>query len=95
MFQASADVLQTDLESRIVDSDRKIYIDSGQAMRRYRLYLDGSDGNILDLLASAEGQHHDRQHKQQEFMCPISHNTRFYIFAKITIFVEKSYLCLS
>ena len=26
-------------------------------------------------------------------MCSVSHDTLFYIFAKITIFVEKSYLC--
>ena len=93
MLQTAMNILQTYLEGRIVYTYSQVDIDTFKALRRDRLHIHGRDAYVLDLLASAKSQHHDRQHDQQESMCPISHNTCFYIFAKITIFVEKSYLC--
>ena len=93
MLHRTVNILQRYLEGRIFYTHGKEYIKSLETLRRYCLHLYGRHAYILDILTSAKCKKHDRQDYKNEFMGRFSHNAQFYIFAKITIFVEKSYLC--
>ena len=93
MFQSTVNILKRYLDGWIVDPDSKEYIDALEAFGSYRFNLYGGHANFLHLLASAKSHQHGRHQNKDKFMDQVSHNTWFYIYAKITIFAEKSYLC--
>ena len=94
MLQGPVNILQTYLEGRIVNPHGQEDIDSLQTLGRYGLDSHRCHSYVLDILTSAQYKEHGREQYKGQSMDSVSHNTWFYIFAKITIFVEKSYLCI-
>ena len=93
MFQSAMNILKRYLDRRIVNPYSKEYVDALEAFGSDCFNLYGSNAYFLHLLASAKSHQHGRHQNKDKFMDQVSHNTWFYIYAKITIFAEKSYLC--
>ena len=93
MFQSAVNIFKRYLDGRIVNTDSKEYVDALETFRRYRFNLNRGHTYFLHLLASAKSHQHGGQQNKYKFMDQVSHNTWFYIYAKVTIFAEKSYLC--
>ena len=88
-------IFQTYLEGWIVYTHSEKDIDSLQTLRRDGFNSYRSHVYVLDILTSTKHKQHGGEEHKCQSMDSVSHNTWFYIFAKITIFGEKSYLCPS